>query len=84
MTEKTQTELLFNPMLDQLLERHPLPWTAQHDWTLEVIATDGTIIAKCLRSDQAQAIINFAERRQAVLDSHKDAAQQFLDGAQTS
>lgn len=78
MTEKTQTELLFNPILDQILERHPLPWTAKQDWTLEVIAADGTIIAKCLRSDQAQAIINFAERRQAVLNSRIEETERFL------
>ncbi|MCR4279155.1 MAG: hypothetical protein NUV78_00210 [Candidatus Zambryskibacteria bacterium] len=70
---------MFNPILDQLLERHPLPWEAGSDYPFEIKAKDGVLIAKCMRSDQAQAIINFVERRQAVLDSHILETEKFLN-----
>lgn len=48
-------ELLFQQMQD-----HPLPWHIEHDWTYEVTAADGHIIAKCRFPGQAGLIIQRA------------------------
>lgn len=42
--------------------QHRLPWRIDHDWTYEVLAADGYCIAKCMDEDDAQGIIDTAER----------------------
>jgi hypothetical protein len=37
--------------------RHPLPWRVESDWTEEVIASDGYCIAKCVTTEEAEAIV---------------------------
>lgn len=56
---------------------HPLPWRVERDWTHEVTAADGTIVAKCMTHERAAAIIATAERIAATLAAHsgEDAAQ---------
>lgn len=62
-------EALFLHLVDQLLVRHPWPWKAERDWTYEVVASDATVIAKCREPQEAQDIVDFAEKRKAYLDS---------------
>lgn len=40
---------------------HGLPWRVEQDWTHEVTAADGTVIAKCMTHTRAAAIIALAE-----------------------
>lgn len=39
---------------------HPLPWRIERDWTYEVIAHDGAIIAKCPNYEEAAIIVDWA------------------------
>lgn len=61
-------ESLFLPILDQLIREHPLPWKVDMDWTWEVVASDGVIISKNMRQDEAKALIAYAERRVAQVE----------------
>ncbi len=47
-----------------ILNNHPLPWTIERDWTCEVHASDGAIVAKCDRNkeEKAENIISCAKR----------------------
>lgn len=60
-------------MIDDLVRHavlhHPLPWRIEDDWTREVTAKDGTIIAKCMTHARAAAIIATAEKIRAELDA---------------
>lgn len=47
---------------------HPLPWTVERDWTWEVTARDGAIVAKCMTPEDAGAVVAMAERIRADLD----------------
>lgn len=73
---KTANPLL--PILDTLLLNHPLPWRVERDWSHEVGAEDGTIVAKCMTYEEAETIVDYATRRQAELDEHCREADQFL------
>ena len=48
-------------LLSHQLFTHPLPWTIEEDWTLEVIASDRVIIAKCRTQYEAEEIIEAAQ-----------------------
>lgn len=65
-------------VLDYQLLTHPLPWTINHDWTCEVLASDGAIIAKCMKESQAQAVIDYAQKRRAELDEACAEAEELI------
>jgi hypothetical protein len=44
-----------------LVDRHPLPWTIDQDWTWEVIASDGTCVEKKMTYGDALAFVTLAE-----------------------
>ena len=44
------------------MRKHPLPWRIDRDWTWEVIASDGHTVAKCMRPEQARAVVAQAEQ----------------------
>ena len=44
--DTAQLEKALKLILEELIEEHPLPWTIDQDWTWEVTASDGHIIAK--------------------------------------
>jgi len=46
---------------------HPLPWRLEQDWTTEVVALDGHIVAKCSAED-AQKVIEWAESMKEKMD----------------
>lgn len=54
-------------LIGQLLH-HKLPWEINHDWTFEVVASDGHIIARCQSSGEAQEIIDEAKALEVVVD----------------
>ena len=65
-------DLAFQVYLD-----HPLPWKIEQDWTVEVIAADGHIVAKCSSTEKAQRVIDWAnakEREMAALQKEWDDA----------
>ena len=41
---------------------HPLPWRIQRDWSYEVTASDGHIIAKCQQQEEAMEIVGLSEK----------------------
>lgn len=63
--EKMARELVWNQVL-----YHPLPWRIESDWTEDVIASDGHIVAKCRSHSDAMEIVELAEKiRKEVDDS---------------
>lgn len=48
---------------------HPLPWRIEIDWTVEVHALDGHIVAKCSTYKEAESVIEWAEEQQKIIDS---------------
>lgn len=46
-------------MIHQIVT-HPLPWRIERDWTYEVTAHDGAIIAKCQNCEEAAIIVDLA------------------------
>jgi hypothetical protein len=44
-----------------LVDRHPLPWALDQDWTWEVLASDGTCVGKFMTSGEAARFIALAE-----------------------
>lgn len=43
-----------------LVCEHPPPWRVEQDWSFEVIAADGHVVAKCSASQDAEAIVEIA------------------------
>ena len=52
----------------QVWIQHPLPWHLEHDWTTEVVASDGYIVAKCSEQD-ALKVIAWAKEQQEIIDA---------------
>ena len=48
---------------------HPTPWRIEHDWTVEVHASDGHIVAKCSTVEEAEEVIAWAKEQQEIIDS---------------
>ena len=46
---------------------HPLPWRIEQDWAWEVIAADGTTVAKCQTPARAQAVVATTEAMMAEM-----------------
>jgi hypothetical protein len=65
-------------LLRALLARHPLPWTIDQDWTWEVIAADGTCIAKFQKHDEAYDMVRYAEEFKAEDDRGYAIMKEFL------
>lgn len=53
---------------------HPPPWRIEHDWTVEVHAADGHIVAKCSSIEEAESVIDWAKEMNQILDDI------FVDG----
>ncbi len=62
--DRITRNLLFHQILT-----NPLPWKVVMDWTNEVTASNGVIIAKCRMPDEAEEIIKAAEDIKKDLDS---------------
>ena len=46
-------------LLHQIIT-NPLPWRIERDWTYEVIAHNGAVIAKCQNYEEAAIILDLA------------------------
>ncbi len=68
-------ELAFQTFLN-----HPLPWKIEQDWTWEVIASDGHIVAKCPSREEADAVVAWAEAKEHELAVFE--AELELDGSE--
>jgi hypothetical protein len=56
-----ETEKLLSRMILNAITNHPLPWTVEEDWTMEVTDASGHIVVKCQSAEEASAIINLAQ-----------------------
>jgi hypothetical protein len=65
-------------LLRHAVLNHPLPWTVERDWTFEVTAKDGTIIAKCMTHERAATIIAMAEQVRDDLDKAAEECEKDL------
>ena len=59
-------------LVDQLIIDHPPPWRIERDWTHEVTASDGYIVAKCRTQDLAELIILYASKRAGEFEKIMD------------
>lgn len=65
-------------LLYRQIKKHPLPWKVDQDWTWEVIAADGTCLAKFQTCSQAEEMVAAAEALQAyVIESTKKADEEL-------
>lgn len=55
---------LENQLISQLIMDHPLPWSIEHDWTVEVRDAKGVIVIKLRTHDEANELIALAVARQ--------------------
>jgi len=62
--DRMTRNLLFHQLLN-----NPLPWKIDRDWTYEVVASNGSTIAKVQTPDEADEIIKAAEGIRKELDS---------------
>ncbi len=62
------TGYLLTELLDHQMREHPLPWSYERDWTYEVKAADGTIMAKFMNEADAVALINLAKERKERIE----------------
>jgi len=76
--EKDQNNLVLREVFFQVLLVHPLPWKVERDWTYEVIANDGVIVAKCKSNEDAETVIEFAKEFKAKLDADGEKVEEFL------
>ena len=53
---------LLEQLVDRLLDRHPLPWHIDHDWTVEVLTKKNDVVMKCMTTSHAEALIALAEQ----------------------
>lgn len=70
--EKIARDLIWCQML-----HHPLPWRIESDWTEEVTASDGHIVAKT-DHQTALAIIALAEQIQKELDDSREEIEEWI------
>lgn len=54
-----------NDLVRQVSLMNPLPWTIEQDWTWEVTAANGVIVAKCRTPGDAQAVVALGQRLHA-------------------
>jgi len=57
----TLERMVHDLLLHQII-RNPLPWKVKRDWAYEVTAFNGAIIAKCQTHEEAEEIIQMAEK----------------------
>lgn len=73
----TALKAALHHLLRDTIIGHPLPWHIVEDWTFEVVAADGKIVAKCMLREEADALIAEASR----LDNEaKETERQVLGG----
>lgn len=53
---------LLDALVSQLIDRHPLPWSIDYDWCVEVIDSRGACAIKLFSDSQAQELRAHAER----------------------
>lgn len=63
-------ETVFN-----LLLMHPLPWTTEADWTVDVLDRDSELVIKCRTHQTAVLLIALAEKIQRGMDEVEAALQ---------
>jgi hypothetical protein len=75
---KTQEELqqMVHDLLHNQMIVHKLPWRIEQDWTFEVTASDGYIVAKCQTHAEAQNIIDEAN----AMNERSKELDKFLEG----
>lgn len=61
---KNEEVALLRSVLDVQLQTHPLPWRIERDWAFEVIAADGTCVAKYPTQAEAEALLALARSHQ--------------------
>lgn len=54
------TDLLVRELVRPLIDRHPLPWRIDHDWTVEVVDANGECVTKLVSRDMAERFIAIA------------------------
>lgn len=53
---------LLESLVSELLYKHPLPWSIEHDWLVEVYDTHQKLVIKLMTDSDARELTNIAER----------------------
>jgi hypothetical protein len=53
---------LLSYFINNLISKHPLPWTIDHDWVCDVYDAKGCIIMGCRYTSQAETLITLANK----------------------
>jgi len=77
MNDLSMTEWARELLWRQIM-KNPLPWKVEQDWTWEVIAANGTCIAKFQKWSQAQEMVSAAEALQIYVTESKKQADEEL------
>jgi len=64
-----------------LLEKHPLPWYVDRDWTWEVLDNNNACLAKFQSDAAAHELVEFAKALAAADAKAKEEADRFLRDA---
>ncbi len=60
MSEPTIPTRVIDQLIANKIDRHPLPWSIDHDWTVEVLDARGHCVMKLMTQDEAEALITYA------------------------
>lgn len=70
MNQTKELELL-RAVFDSQVREHSLPWRVERSWSFDVVASDDAVIAQCPAQEEADAVVEYATKRQA--DNQKAA-----------
>jgi hypothetical protein len=70
--KRTELEKIVRDLLVQHLITNPWPWRIVGDWTDEVTASNGAIVAKCQNRSDAERILRTAEEIRIEMEQPVD------------
>ncbi len=73
---------LLESLIRDKMYGHPLPWTIDYDWCVEVIDSNGRIVTKLMHRDMAMELINMAERISAEDAAFRAEFEGMVDAAE--
>lgn len=73
---------LLDSLIQNLIERHPLPWSIDYDWLVEVWDSNQRLVIKLMLDRDARDLVSHAERlAQESLEAHAEAERMLNEPA---
>jgi len=64
----------------QIIVNHLPWWRIERDWSYEVTASNGVVIARCQTQEEAEEIIQLAEKIKKEDNTYDDLTSEVLEG----